>query len=413
MGEIKGNQVFVHAESVKNPVHLRYAWDGNPEATLVNSEDLPATPFRYSDWSNSPQAESSSFKFPNPSFEETDSKGSPTWWTLGQGMTLNQGRASDGKSSIALPADAKSLLQIKGLALGTGVYWNSPPLTDAALRPGCLVGYSADLAVLEPGEEGNIYMNLCQDASGSGYQPWGGYRNAKTRSTEFVTRKIVQRMSDAALETILNMPSNAGARFLNQSSLPKTVVLLDNLSPVKILRPLFEISSSKPIDLGTVAPGTAKDSEKISIRNGQKEQWSQVLTDGDPGQTFSTVLYGAASFEPDAMQFQQKIVSPADHVGAILTGKDAALFEFVSTHSTPQQLKLVGEDGKGGLEGGPTPETETFSLRFRGAEKPGTYQAKVRIVTQAGNLGVLSQSGPGEPPANLYYLDIPVRVNVK
>jgi hypothetical protein len=220
-------------------------------------------------------------------------------------------------------------------------------------------------------------------------------------------------MSDTALETIVNSPSNAGARFLNQSSSPETVVLLDNLSAVSILRPLFEISSSNPIDLGTVAPGTAKESEKISIRNGQKEQWTQVLTDEDPGEKFSTILYGTASFEPDGKQLQQKIAVPTDHVGAILTGKDAALFEFVSAHSTPQQLKLVGEDGKGGLGGGPTPETETFSLRFCGAEKPGIYQAKLRIVTQAGNQGVLSQAGPGEPPGNLYYLDIPVQVNVK
>jgi sialate O-acetylesterase len=413
VGEIKGGRVFVHAESVKDPVHLRYAWDGNPEATLANSDDLPATPFRYSDWSNSPQAGSSSFKFPNPSFEETDKKGSPTWWIPGPGMTLNEQRASDGKQSIALPIDPKSLLQIKGLALGTGVYWNSAPLTDAALRPGCLVGYSADLAVMESGKEGNLFMNLCQDASGGGYQAWGGIRNAKTRSAEFVTRKVVQRMSDTALETIVNSPSNAGARFLNQSSSPETVVLLDNLSAVSILRPLFEISSSNPIDLGTVAPGTAKESEKISIRNGQKEQWTQVLTDEDPGEKFSTILYGTASFEPDGKQLQQKIAVPTDHVGAILTGKDAALFEFVSAHSTPQQLKLVGEDGKGGLGGGPTPETETFSLRFCGAEKPGIYQAKLRIVTQAGNQGVLSQAGPGEPPGNLYYLDIPVQVNVK
>jgi hypothetical protein len=69
-------------------------------------------------------------------------------------------------------------------------------------------------------------------------------------------------------------------------------------------------------------------------------------------------------------------------------------------------------NGQPGLLGGQTPEAETFSVRFLGSDKPGDYQATIRIVTQAGNVGTLSLGGDGEPPVNLYYVDIPVRVRV-
>lgn len=411
---IQGNRVFVQSKEVPNPVHLRYAWDGNPVATLANSENLPATPFRYSDWAHSPQADKASFEFPNGSFEEIDAKGLPAWWTLGTGAALSSQKASDGTRSVVLPEAGKSILQIKGIARGTGGYWNCPPLESAALRPGCLVSYSVDLAVAPAGNEGKVYMNLCQDSSGSGYQAWGGLRMASTKSPDFVTRTIVQRMTDSVLEPLTNMASNAGARFLNQSTSPGTSVLFDHLTPVRILRPTLELSSREPIDLGVVAPGTPKTSPERTLQNGQKEEWTQFLTDDDPGAKFATILYGAASFKPDDNLLQQKIAAPTDHVGAVLIGKDAALFEFVSPNcgATPQQLKLVGQDGKGGLEGGATPETETFAVRFNGAAKAGDYQCALRIVTQAGNCGTLSQVGPGEPPANLYYVDIPVSARV-
>ena len=51
-------------------------------------------------------------------------------------------------------------------------------------------------------------------------------------------------------------------------------------------------------------------------------------------------------------------------------------------------------------------------MRFLGAETAGDYQGILRVVTQAGNLGVLSQGGPGEPPTNLYYVDIPIQAHV-
>jgi sialate O-acetylesterase len=50
--EIAGpNTVVVSAPEVKDPVAVRYAWSANPNgATLYNSADLPAIPFRTDDW---------------------------------------------------------------------------------------------------------------------------------------------------------------------------------------------------------------------------------------------------------------------------------------------------------------------------------------------------------------------------
>jgi len=45
--EIQEAMVLVSSPDVANPVAVRYAWAGWPEATLANREGLPATPFRY------------------------------------------------------------------------------------------------------------------------------------------------------------------------------------------------------------------------------------------------------------------------------------------------------------------------------------------------------------------------------
>lgn len=47
---IEGNEVVVYADKVVRPEAVRYAWADNPECNLVNSEGLPAIPFRTDDW---------------------------------------------------------------------------------------------------------------------------------------------------------------------------------------------------------------------------------------------------------------------------------------------------------------------------------------------------------------------------
>jgi sialate O-acetylesterase len=47
---IDGDTVIVSSPEVPAPVAVRYAWQANPRATLVNGAGLPAAPFRSDDW---------------------------------------------------------------------------------------------------------------------------------------------------------------------------------------------------------------------------------------------------------------------------------------------------------------------------------------------------------------------------
>ncbi len=47
---IEGDRVIVSSKQVKKPVAVRYAWANNPDVNLVNSQGLPASPFRTDDW---------------------------------------------------------------------------------------------------------------------------------------------------------------------------------------------------------------------------------------------------------------------------------------------------------------------------------------------------------------------------
>lgn len=47
---IEGNEAVVYSDKVAEPVAVRYAWADNPECNLVNSEGLPAIPFRTDEW---------------------------------------------------------------------------------------------------------------------------------------------------------------------------------------------------------------------------------------------------------------------------------------------------------------------------------------------------------------------------
>jgi sialate O-acetylesterase len=47
---ITDNKVVVSSPKVKQPVAVRYAWSSNPECNLINSANLPASPFRTDTW---------------------------------------------------------------------------------------------------------------------------------------------------------------------------------------------------------------------------------------------------------------------------------------------------------------------------------------------------------------------------
>lgn len=50
VAEISGQAILVRSPDVPKPAAVRYAWDDAPEATLYNSENLPAIPFRTDNW---------------------------------------------------------------------------------------------------------------------------------------------------------------------------------------------------------------------------------------------------------------------------------------------------------------------------------------------------------------------------
>jgi sialate O-acetylesterase len=47
---IEGNDIILDSKNVPAPVAVRYAWADNPDCNLVNSEGLPAVPFRTDKW---------------------------------------------------------------------------------------------------------------------------------------------------------------------------------------------------------------------------------------------------------------------------------------------------------------------------------------------------------------------------
>ncbi|MBN1406623.1 MAG: hypothetical protein JW956_02475 [Calditrichaceae bacterium] len=55
--KIENDKVIVWHPDVKNPAAVRYAWASNPICNLVNSANLPASPFRTDDWPGITQPE--------------------------------------------------------------------------------------------------------------------------------------------------------------------------------------------------------------------------------------------------------------------------------------------------------------------------------------------------------------------
>lgn len=47
---IEGDKIVVSAETIKNPISVRFGWNYTPFHNLYNAEGLPASPFRTDDW---------------------------------------------------------------------------------------------------------------------------------------------------------------------------------------------------------------------------------------------------------------------------------------------------------------------------------------------------------------------------
>jgi hypothetical protein len=189
---------------------------------------------------------------------------------------------------------------------------------------------------------------------------------------------------------------------------------VDGFSEIVFIRPKLSISDTTPIDLGVIKLGATATSRPRTITNGQPLTLPSKRAEGDVVANVPTLLYGIANVKLTLEWGVGHAWGATDHVGAKILGKDAARFEFVSKHlgASALELKLVGRDEQGGLAGGPDPESEELVVKFGGSDKPGLYWAFVRIITQAGNIGTLSAGKADEPLENLFYTDVPVKVEV-
>jgi hypothetical protein len=190
------------------------------------------------------------------------------------------------------------------------------------------------------------------------------------------------------------------------STRPQTLV--GNLSPIRVVRPRLGVSDAGAIRFAGLRPGQAAESDERSVTNAQT-----TTIDDQKGKPVASILHGCARMQVDP-KFAYKVTT--ENVGCELVGTDAALFALLGGHAAEdgRTLSLIGNDGEPGLAGGAMgrAETEPFRVQFRGAAKPGTYTAAVRIVTQAGNAGQPSAGNPGEPLKGLFFLEIPIEAVV-
>jgi len=404
-----GNRVVVWHPQVQRPTILHYAWGSFPRCTLYSAAGLPAPPFRHLVRDRIYVSDAAGFSFKNPSFEDApvDHPENATDWTLDNGAVRTRELASAGSWSLKLPAKNAGASQ-DDMARGFGSVWNCDPLLPLAVRPGCVVAYSVDMAVAG-GKPVSAYLRLCQNSQAAAHEFWGGVALPMTASAQFVRRQIA-----AEFKPVFHLVESdvAGGRFGNQNDVAGAVYL-DNFSEVTLLRPLLTVSDTSPIVLSAAPPGESAISKPRAITNGQRRTAPRQLAD-NPAEEVPTKLYGMANSQRTEPANRQRLTNPSDDIGAILIGKQAEFFEFVSEHrgATPQSLRFIGANESSGLRGGASPESAELVIRFKGSQRPGEYRATVRIVTQAMNAGTLSAGLRGEPPLNLYYIDLPVSVQV-
>lgn len=421
--QIHGDTLVLSNPEAPNPLAVRYAWANFPRCNLYNAEGLPAAPFRAYLADRAHAADAFTIPFNNPGFEQAGEAGAADAanWITKKNAARTDARASEGKWSLRILVGGEASQDGIIPAAATRHDWNSDPLERVNFRPGYVAGYSIDIAA-EPGaiksgaaEPAKAYLRLCAHSTAEAYQYWGGVPEITIAGRDFVTRQIAVTMTStfdmggygAGVGVLLAyLPSNNNSGEL----------LLDNLSPLTILRPRLAVSDVTPIDLGVVASGVAATSAPRKISNQQGRTLPDHRNDAaSKPSAVATILYGVAKLHPAAYADSEHVRGPTDDVGAILIGDHPEAFEFVSPHrgASPRELRLLGADGQSGLHGGPVPESEEVVVRFVGGTKPGDYAATLRIISQAANVGRRSSGKPNEPAENFYYLDIPVRARVR
>ena len=402
--KIDGNTIEVRCQAVPEPIMVHYAWAGFPEVGLYDNTGLPATPFRFYDFSRIVNQQDQT-ELPFGGVDTLKSKDTPGWELTGNATSLT---LPDGTTAFELKVEKDTVFQYSG-KIEVSYAWNANPLGSKFIRPGSVVGFSFELAATPEGPA-RLYVRPAINHSAGGQEIWGPAVFAENDLEEFrkihMARQIQSPRSDG---------DSIGILFALVEPKPGQPILparVRGLTRYRVLRPILQVSSPNSMDLGSIELGATAESTPLTISNGQKATLPQNLNVNTEPVEVPTVLQGLADLRSNGDGPVQSVLQPGDSVGAILLGDG---FELIGANVSAdgQSLKFLGADGKPGLLGGSNAEQETFTVRFKGAKTSGKFSTTLRIVTQATNLGTLSQGQKNEPPANLHYLDIPIHVSVK
>lgn len=282
--------------------------------------------------------------------------------------------------------------------IGTSSHaWNGSLDGPANIRPGALVAIDFDVRLVAKERDNfDVYLATPGGSNRSMFASSGGF-TVEGEGTHRL-RRVCRRKPTT---------HDAWNNVITLVMRTQVQTVLGNFSPLRVIRPQLGLSSQEPIRFQNLAQGKTAESKPRRVYNAQQT----ALTD-HTGTKWNSILYGTARLDQDktrAYLFTNR------HVGVELLGEHADRFALLGEKVVEDghALELHGSDGKPGLEGGAEPESEEFRVQFLGANQPGTYQAVLRIVTQAGGVGKRSTGARGEPSKNLHYVDIPVEAVVK
>lgn len=275
--------------------------------------------------------------------------------------------------------------------------WNGSLVGPDHIRPGSVVAFDFDVRlVAKESDRVAVFLATAGAANTSMFTNAGGFQFEGEGTHRF--RQVGRRNANML---------DAWNSDINLVVKTQTQTVVGNVSPLHVVRPQLGVSDDSPIAFKNVKPGKTAESKPRHVFNAQKK----TVADKN-GKPWETILYGTAALQADE---KRTYLVSTEHVGIELVGEHADKFRLAGDNATEggKAITFIGTDEDPGLLGGPDPEKEVFEVHFQGASKPGTYQASVRIVTQAGGKGTRSAGGEGEPWPRLYYVDIPVEATVK